>query len=237
MKPTSLSLSFALIAKTNANSAAMNTLYKENDMLLFLSENDKCAVEAISELIQNGGVAAVPTETVYGLVCAWDNAEAREKIYAIKNRPHDKRLQMLAPDIATAVKAGLLPDARLERLATKFWPGPLTVVAKADGNGVNGDSIGLRIPAHPFIMKLLKALGTPLASTSANISGCPPCMTAQDVFKMIDDAPASPNALIAGESNSETGGQASTVISLIGDSPALLREGPISLQEILDAIR
>ncbi|MBQ7651637.1 MAG: Sua5/YciO/YrdC/YwlC family protein, partial [Victivallales bacterium] len=94
-------------------------------MLLFLSENDECAVDAVCALIRRGGVAVVPTETVYGLVCAWDNEDARERIYSIKNRPHDKRLQMLAPDIATAIKAGVLPDARLDRIAEKFWPGPL----------------------------------------------------------------------------------------------------------------
>ena len=205
-------------------------------MLLFLAENDKCAVEAICAVIKRGGVAAIPTETVYGLVCAWDNENARERIYAIKNRPHDKRLQMLAPDISTAVKAGVLPDARLDSIAKRFWPGPLTIVAKANGKGVNGDSIGLRIPAHPFIMKVLTALGTPLASTSANISGRPPCTTARDVFKMLDDAPESPDALISGEDATETYGQASTVISLLGDSPSVLREGPVSLQEVLDAI-
>lgn len=194
-------------------------------------------MEAIRTLIIRGGIAVVPTETVYGLVCAWDNEEAREKIYAVKNRPHEKRLQMLAPDIASAVKAGILPDARLDRIAAKFWPGPLTVVVKADGKGVNGDSIGLRIPAHPFIMKALTALGTPLASTSANLSGCPPCLTSREVLKMIDDAPVSPDALIASESTPETGGQASTVISLLGNSPSVLREGPVSLQEVLDAIR
>ena len=205
-------------------------------MLLFLSEDDKSALDAVSAVIQKGGVVAVPTETVYGLICAWDNEAARERIYEIKNRPHDKRLQMLAPDVAAAVSAGLLPDARLERIAERFWPGALTVVAKADGKGVNGDSIGLRVPAHPFIMKLLKTLGKPLASTSANISGRPPCKTAHEVFKMVDEAPESPDAIIGSTDDSKIGGQASTVVSLLGDSPAVLREGPVSLQEILDAI-
>ena len=72
-------------------------------MQLF-NENDEGAVETLRDILLNGGVAAVPTETVYGLVCAWDNADAREKIYSLKRRPHEKRLQMLAPDVATAVK-------------------------------------------------------------------------------------------------------------------------------------
>lgn len=197
------------------------------------NENDEGAVEAIRDILLKGGVAAVPTETVYGLACAWDNADAREKIYSLKRRPHEKRLQMLAPDIASAVKAGLLPDDRLERIAARFWPGPLTVVAKADGRGVNGDSIGLRIPDRPFILKLLNALGTPLAATSANLAGCPPGLTAKEAVAGLD---GTPDALVDGGLVTETGGKASTVISLLGDTPAVLREGPLPLQEILAAM-
>ncbi len=197
------------------------------------NENDEGAVEAIRDILMKGGVAAVPTETVYGLACAWDNADAREKIYSLKRRPHEKRLQMLAPDIASAVKAGLLPDGRLERIAARFWPGPLTVVAKADGRGVNGDSIGLRIPDRPFILKLLNALGTPLAATSANLAGCPPGLTAKEAVAGLD---GTPDALVDGGLVTETGGKASTVISLLGDTPAVLREGPLPLQEILAAM-
>jgi len=201
--------------------------------MLILNENDNGAVEQVCAKLMDGGVAAVPTETVYGLVCLWNNADARETIYRLKKRPHDKRLQMLATNIATAVQAGLLPDTRMERIAAKFWPGPLTVVARADGNGVNGDSIGLRIPAHPFIMKLLLALGQPLAATSANLTGCPPGLTAREAVIGLD---GEPDALVDGGSVRETGGRASTVISLIGESPAILRDGPISLQDILDTI-
>jgi len=203
-----------------------------NDMLI-LNENNEGAVRAVCALLRNGGVAAVPTETVYGLICAWDAPVARESIYRLKRRPHDKRLQMLAPDIVTAVRSGLIPDARLERIAAKFWPGPLTVVAKADGYGVNGDSIGLRIPAHPFIMKLLKEFGNPVAATSANLAGSPPGLNAQEAVAGLDGIP---DVLIDGGSVKETGGRASTVISLLEDAPHVLREGPISLQEIIDAI-
>ena len=211
----------------------MISLQMVNNMYIF-KENDESAVREVCAMLRNGGVAAVPTETVYGLICAWNNADAREAIYLLKKRPHDKRLQMLAPDIATAVRAGLIPDARLARIAEKFWPGPLTVVAKADGNGVNGDSIGLRIPAHPFIMKVLKELGSPVAATSANLAGTPPGLNAHEAVANLD---GSPGVLIDGGSVKETGGRASTVISLLGDAPSVLREGPVSLQEILEAIK
>ena len=195
-------------------------------MLRFTSDNQE-AVPKLCEILRAGGVAAIPTETVYGLVCLWNSHQGRERIYELKARPAQKRLQMLAPSVEAAVSAGLQADARLERIAKAFWPGALTVVAKASGEY---DSIGLRIPAHPFVFALLEALGEPLAATSANLSGQPAGLTAEEA---IQGLVAPPDALVDGGSVRETGGTASTVVSLLGESPVILREGPISLEDIL----
>ena len=195
-------------------------------MLRFTADNTE-ALPKLCEILRAGGVAAIPTETVYGLVCLWRSHLGRERIYELKARPAQKRLQMLAPTVEAAIAAGLQDDARLERIAKAFWPGALTVVAKANGEH---DSIGLRIPAHPFVLTLLKELGEPLAATSANLSGQPAGLTAEEA---IQGLVAPPDALVDGGSVRETGGTASTVVSLLDKTPTLLREGPISLEVIL----
>ncbi len=195
-------------------------------MLRFTANNQE-ALPQLCKILRAGGVAAIPTETVYGLVCLWSSHEGRERIYELKARPAQKRLQMLAPSVKTAIAAGLQDDARLGRIAKAFWPGALTVVAKASGEY---DSIGLRIPAHPFVLTLLEALGEPLAATSANLSGQPAGLTADEAIKGLTSLP---DALVDGGSVRETGGAASTVVSLLGESPTLLREGPLSLEQIL----
>ncbi len=195
-------------------------------MLRFTADN-KEALPKLCEILRAGRVVAIPTETVYGLVCLWRSHQGRERIYEMKARPAQKHLQMLAPSVQVAVAAGLQDDIRLERIAKAFWPGALTVVAKASGEY---DSIGLRIPAHPFVLTLLEALGEPLAATSANLSGQPAGLTADEAIKGLTSLP---DALVDGGSVRETGGAASTVVSLLGGSPTLLREGPISLEQIL----
>lgn len=192
--------------------------------------NDANAVTEIASILNDGGVAAVPTETVYGLIALWDNTAARERIYELKARPTEKRLQMLAGSVDMAIKAGLLPDARLYAIEKNFWPGPLTVVAASRDN----DTIGLRIPAHTFMLKLLKLLDRPLAATSANLSGMPPGL---DAGSAISNLTGQPEALVDGGSVELTGGHASTVVSLVGKQPTILRQGPIELDTILSVFK
>ena len=199
-------------------------------MFRFTADNPE-ALAPLCEILRHDGVVAVPTETVYGLVCLWSSHKGREKLYDLKARPAQKRLQMLAPSVSAAVTAGLQDDSRLESLSKAFWPGALTVVAKATGEY---DSIGLRIPAHPFVLSLLETLGLPLAATSANLSGQPSGLTAEEAIRNLT---ALPDALVDGGSVRETGGTASTVVSLLGDTPAILREGPISLEQILSVLQ
>ena len=192
-------------------------------------ENDSGALAAAAAVLRAGGVVALPTETVYGLAALWGHQGARQKIYQLKRRPADKRLQMLTASVDVAVAAGLCPDDRLERLGRQFWPGALTVVAAARG----GDSIGLRIPAHPFLAALLERLGEPLAATSANVSGQPAAVTAAAAVCGLD---GEPDVLIDGGEVSVTAGLASTVVSLLGPEAVILRSGPVSLAAIQAAL-
>jgi len=189
-----------------------------------LQDSPQAIPQAVTEL-RDDHVIAVPTETVYGLMARWQSVAARQEIYRLKHRPADKRLQMLAPDVETAIRAGLKPNAMLEKIANVFWPGPLTVIVEA----VDGDTIGLRIPNHPFVLKLLRELGEPLAATSANLSGTPAAVTADEAIANLDGRPA---LLIDGGKVTVTGGASSTVVSIVGGNTAILRQGPVSLDDI-----
>ena len=189
-----------------------------------LQDSPQAIRQAIFAL-RGGNVIAAPTETVYGLMALWQSDSARQEIYRLKHRPADKRLQMLAPDVETAIRAGLKPNDMLQKIANAFWPGPLTVIVEAIG----GDTIGLRIPNHPFILKLLRELGEPLAATSANLSGTPAAITPSDAVANLDGCPA---LLIDGGEVTVTGGASSTVVSIIGGTLKILRQGPITLQDI-----
>ncbi|MGN0867851.1 MAG: L-threonylcarbamoyladenylate synthase [Oligosphaeraceae bacterium] len=198
--------------------------------MILLPEHAPEALEAAKECLQRGGVLALPTETVYGLVVRWDSAQARERLYAMKHRPASKRLQMMAPTLEAAVKAGVRPGAALETLARRFWPGPLTLVVP-DRSG--DDTIGLRIPRHPFLLRLMEETGLVCAATSANLSGAPPATTLRDGLK---DLATPPDLALDGGVITVTDGAASTVVSLITNPPTLLRQGTISLSEVLLAL-
>ncbi|NLZ63851.1 MAG: L-threonylcarbamoyladenylate synthase [Lentisphaerae bacterium] len=188
--------------------------------------NSAAAYLTSREILCSLGVAIVPTETVYGLVTLWGNLPGRERIYTLKRRPADKRLQMLAADLSQAERAGVIISCGLEKIARAFWPGPLTVVVPAR----DGDSIGLRLPAYQFLQRLLLALPEPLAATSANLSGQPPAASAAAALAGLQ---GQPDLLVDGGVVSSTAGAASTVLSLLQEQPVILRPGPISLEEIL----
>jgi L-threonylcarbamoyladenylate synthase len=190
-----------------------------------LSEQASDALESAKQALLAGGVLVVPTETVYGLVTLWSNVDGRNRIYELKRRPREKRLQMLAGGLESA--APWLREAdKLSALARRFWPGPLTlVVPAADGL----DTIGLRIPRCRFLLELLKLLPEPLAATSANLSGYPP---PQEAMTAAANLAGEPDMVIDGGVCSETDNSASTVISLLGTEPQLLRAGQISLEDV-----
>ena len=196
-------------------------------MHFILSQSCPDAISQTISVLKNGGVIAAPTETVYGLMTLWNNAEGCEKIYKLKHRPANKRLQMLAASLDDLSDFQLCMPPRLAAIAEAFWPGPLTVILPTK----TGDSIGLRIPSHPFLLRLLQELQAPLAATSANLSGEPAGIDAKSAIAHLDGVP---DLLIDGGKTTVTSGQASTVVSLCGKSPVILREGPITLQMILD---
>ena len=184
-------------------------------------------------LIRAGRVAVVPTDTVYGLVCDARNEQAVQKMFAVKKRPDEKAFPIFVKDIAMARRYGSISDAKA-RFLERVWPGALTAVfhhkeklpAVLTGGG---DTIGMRMPDHAFLLELLARLELPLAQTSANISGMPPAKTAAEVAAYSENSPDQPDLIIDGGT---APGISSAVIDCTGVSPLILRSGIVSKADI-----
>jgi L-threonylcarbamoyladenylate synthase len=173
-----------------------------------------------AQLIRGGGVVAFPTDTVYGLGAAVDDEVARQRIYRIKGRPVGLPLILMVA--AESQLEGLVHvDSRAEALIRRWWPGPLTLILHAKGGG----TLGVRIPQHKVALELLRAAG-PLMTTSANLHGKDPALTASEAGVLNGVA-----AVLDG--GMAPGGTASTVLDLTGPEPHVLREGAITAPELL----
>jgi L-threonylcarbamoyladenylate synthase len=188
-------------------------------------------IEKGINILQKGGVIAFPTDTVYGLGADAFNAVAVERIYQIKNRPKHRQLPLLIADIEQlAVLADPIPEIA-QLLARRFWPGGLTLVLpKKDSMPAYLApelTIAVRIPDHPVCMALVQRLGNPIIGTSANISGQPAALTAQEVGQQLGERI---DFIING--GKCTRGKESTVVDVTRESPIILRQGIIPSGEI-----
>ena len=190
---------------------------------------DAAIDEAAAILHRPGQVLLVPTETVYGLVCAWDDPAARARIYELKHRAENKPFAAFIPDLDSLPQEAVLPDAAA-CLARKFCPGPITLVVPQR----DGGTFGFRIPDHPFIRELLKEYDGALASTSANYSGQEPARNVEYALNSIDgevDLAVDGGAL-------PPDSPASTVVQVLADSSwNILRRGPISEKQIRETVK
>ncbi len=203
--------------------------------------NFKKVLTEAESTIHAGGVVACPTDTVYGLVADASNPDAVRRIFSIKGRVLEKALPVFVRDIAMARRFAYISDVKAEFLK-KVWPGQVTVVfphkeklPKVLTGGKN--TIGMRIPANPFLLDILSRFETPLAQTSANPSGKAPARSASMVKEYFGDAEHQPDLLIDG---GETGKNPSTVIDFTGTEPIILRTGLITrkkLDELIGTMR
>jgi L-threonylcarbamoyladenylate synthase len=186
------------------------------------------------EVLVGGGLVAFPTDTVYGLGSLVGDGRAVERIYAAKGRPPEKAIPVLlgVVDDLGRVTAAVTPLA--EKLARRFWPGPLTLVLPKNPilpEAVSsGKTVGVRIPDHPVALSLLRQAG-PLAVSSANRSGSASPCTADEVLQQLDGRI---DLLIDG--GRTPGGCPSTVVDCLGPDPQILRAGPITLDQLLAAL-
>lgn len=197
---------------------------------------DAAGIARAIELLRDGRLVAIPTETVYGLAVRADDDAALARLFAAKGRPADNPLIVHVASLSALdeVAAEVTPLART--LLQHFSPGPLTIVLRARDDvlrSVTGglDTVAVRVPAHPVALAVLDGLGLPLAAPSANRSSRPSPTTAAHVLADLDGAIAA--VLDAGPS---TGGLESTVVDARGSAPIVLRDGGISRERIAAAL-
>lgn len=203
---------------------------------LLLKDSEQDILKA-AEILKNGGLVGMPTETVYGLAANALNPNAVANIFKAKGRPMDNPLIVhisCFEDIEKFSLASEIPP-KAKILAEKFWPGPLTMIFKKgsaipDELSAGLDTVAIRYPSHKTANKLIKAADLPIAAPSANLSGSPSPTTAQHV---INDLDGKIDAVIDGGTSDV--GLESTVITLAQDPPKLLRPGGITL-EMLESV-
>ena len=195
-------------------------------------KTDKNGILAAAHILNNGGIVAIPTETVYGLAASALNDEAVKKIFIAKGRPQDNPLIVHIAHISHLKKIAVdIPDSAYA-LAKAFWPGPLTMVLKkgtavCESVSTGLDTVAVRMPSDETARRVIEVSGLPLAAPSANISGAP---SPTSYTHVLNDMDGKIDAVLMGEDC--TVGVESTVVSLVGETPRLLRPGAVTVEQL-----
>jgi L-threonylcarbamoyladenylate synthase len=191
---------------------------RREDRPLVLDASAPEAIACAAAAVREGGIVALPTETVYGLVARTGDRSARARLIRIKGREGKKPFQLLVSSRQAALRmCGRLPVCA-RKLAHALWPGPLTLVVK----GRNGRWVGLRVPDHPIAAALLRRCGGSLVATSANLSGGKDAFTAAEVVSALGGRV---DVLLDGGAAQRR--RPSTVVKCDGENWSILREGAI----------
>jgi L-threonylcarbamoyladenylate synthase len=203
------------------------------------TEQEVQSIARAAEVIRSGGVVVYPTETAYGLGVDATNQAALERMYALKGMPLDKPTHIALRSMEEAARYAVV-DARALALAKKFLPGPLTLVLptrsvlpkilEESGKGERS----FRIPSHPFALKLVEMAAVPITATSANKHGSPTTYSIEEVKKSFGLDFGKIDYILDGGALPKT--EPSTLVSLMGPRPHIIRQGPIKLVEILAAL-
>ena len=197
-----------------------------------LVQADSAGIQQAARLLQQGEVVAIPTETVYGLAADATNGQAVKKIFAAKGRPQDNPLIVHIDSIEMWKTLVTEVTADALALANAFWPGPLTIILPHSGNAAAEvcaglDTIAVRMPSHQVARALITQSGLPLAAPSANLSGSPSPTEARYVLEDMNGR----IPLIVEGGSCEVGVE-STVVTLAGEQPMLLRPGYITKEQM-----
>ena len=203
-------------------------------MNTLLLGNNKEDIKTAAKFLKDGGVVAMPTETVYGLAADALNGDAVKKIFLAKRRPMDNPLIVHISEIEDIERFNLVSDfpETAKVLAQHFWPGPLTIIMNKsdmipDEVSAGLSTVAIRLPSHEVARELIKESGTVLAAPSANRSGSPSPTTAQHV---LNDLWGDIEAVVDGGMCDV--GLESTVITLATKTPRLLRPGLVTVEDI-----
>jgi len=200
----------------------------ENKLSLSIQQQ----VEQGISILKQGGIVAFPTDTVYGLGACIGIRYAVERVYRVKERPRSMALPLLLADASQIGEVAEPVPQIAWLLADKFLPGALTMVlhkseSVPDIITAGGASIAVRIPAHPVPVALAEGLGAPIIGTSANLSGRPSTLTADEVYSQFGD-----KIDLVIDGGRCPGGRESTIVDVTGETPVVLREGAISGEEL-----
>ena len=189
-------------------------------------------LDAAVRILTDGGVAAIPTDTLYGLAADALNPDAIERVFAIKERPDGMALPVLLSDVEQlALVAREVPEGA-RKLAEAYWPGPLTlIVRRAEGLPMRltagNATVAVRVPAHPVPRELAWRLGRPITGTSANISGSPDPQSLDELRQQLGDRV---DCMVS--AGPTPAGTASTIVDLTSSAPKLIRQGVLPFAEI-----
>jgi L-threonylcarbamoyladenylate synthase len=190
------------------------------------------ALDEAATWIRNGGIVAIPTDTLYGLAADPFSAGAVARVFAVKGRSADRALPLVAADAGqVSAHLGRLSEAA-GRLASRFWPGPLTLLVKAprtlarDVSGGTG-KVGVRVPANDVARRIAAVVGRPITATSANASGAAATGDPSEVERTLGDRI---DLLI--DAGPTPGGPPSTIVDADGEAPVLIRAGALAWDEI-----
>ncbi|MGO2943410.1 MAG: L-threonylcarbamoyladenylate synthase [Brevibacterium aurantiacum] len=191
---------------------------------------DECA-----RVSETGNLLVIPTDTVYGIAADAFSASAVSALLAAKGRGRDMPPPVLVPRAETVF--GLVDgvDEKLLALTARFWPGPLTIIANAQPSldwdlGDTHGTVAVRMPDDEYALALLGRTG-PLAVSSANVSGSPAATSADEAMEMLGD-----DIDIYVDGGVRESGISSTIVDLTGDVPKIVREGPVTSDELREIV-
>lgn len=196
---------------------------------------EKEDIEVIAELLMDGEVVAFPTDTVFGLGVVYDNEEALDRLKKAKGRPENKPIPTMVADYEQLQQIADVDD-KIKKIMNAFMPGALTLILKKKScvkdyvtNGMN--TIGIRMPDDTFVLDLLHRTGKPMLVTSANLSDYPTGTNDLEVLKQLDGRI---DAIVTGEAAGMT---ASTILDMTQSEMKIVREGPITMQQIEECLK
>lgn len=198
--------------------------------------NMPASVARAVQCLRDGGIVAYPTESSYALGAAYDNTAALGRLFELKGRPQGKAMPLIIGDEASLRLVAQVPGLKERTLMERFWPGPLTILFRAKA-GLSeyityAGTVAVRAPGHPVAHAITSALCAPLTATSANPSGAAPANSAQAVTDYFKD-----NIDLVLDSGPAGGATASTIVEVTEDGVRLIREGAVSIDEIMRSLK
>ena len=196
----------------------------------------KDEIKKAADVLKNGGLVGIPTETVYGLGANALDEEAVKSVFVAKGRPQDNPLIVHISDFDEIYDLVEEVPESAKKLAEKYWPGPMTIILKKSDIipsvvSAGLDTVAIRLPEHEIARAIIRQAGVPIAAPSANLSGSPSPTNAKCVY---DDMNGRiPLIVDGGECNV---GVESTVVTLVGDKPKILRPGGVTPEQIIEVL-